>query len=216
MSAKIYVPAEDSWDFFEDNRSSLKKQYIELASREVDISSDDLRAQQSKLTSDKVFKSAIYMTEDSGMPLLSVECAGVEVERMKVLSSFELHVQLEKLYNDYILFPDILDDSDDEPDVPEPSEADEAYMRECELDDATDDFLRVVFSPEEYEDMIEQYGDGDMQSTVLMAIVSTLYDVFGVKVDWPIVNTDANGNTIVSQFWEPVPVDDLIGGQEND
>lgn len=157
------------------------------------------------------------MTEDNGMPLLSVECAGVEVERIKVISSLDLRIQLEGLYDDYILFPNEADaDADEAADFSEPSEVDDALMREEELLCAMDDFLCVALSKAEYEDMAARYGDDDMQTEVLMSIIETLYDVFGVKVDWPVVNTDANGNTVISQFWEPVPVDDLIGGQEND
>lgn len=82
MNAKIYVPIEDSWDFFEDHRTRLKKELVEIASY------DD---------------TVVYMTESKDMPQLIVEIAGKEVENLSVLSSSELVVQLEKLYSDYIL-----------------------------------------------------------------------------------------------------------------
>lgn len=180
MNAKIYVPIEDSWDFFEDHRTRLKKELVEIASY------DD---------------TVVYMTESKDMPQLIVEIAGKEVENLSVLSSSELVVQLEKLYSDYILFPESSEDLDVSNDKAADNDIwsdpiDDAIMRDDELICATDDFLCVALSAVEYEDLLDVFGF-DTQREVLSGICDMLKEKYGVNIYWPVVVEDESGNEIV-------------------
>lgn len=180
MSAKIYVPIEDSWDFFEDHRTRLKKEFVEIASYDDTI---------------------VYMTESKGMPQLVVETAGKEVENLSILSSFELMVQLEKLYSDYILFPESGEDSDVSDDNATDNDIwsdpiDDAIMRDDELICAADDFLQVALSQEEYEALFDSFGF-DMQREVLGDICEMLEKTYGVSIYWPAIVEDEAGNEII-------------------
>lgn len=180
MSANIYVPIEDSWDFFEDYCTRLKNEFIEIASYDDTI---------------------VYMTESKGMPQLIVEIAGKEVENLSILSSSELVIQLEKLYSDYILFPESGEDSDASDDKVTGDEEssdpiDDAIMRDDELICATDDFLQVALSQEEYEALFDGFGF-DMQREVLSDICEMLEKTYGVNIYWPAIVEDEAGNEIV-------------------
>lgn len=215
MSAKIYVPLDDAWDFFEDNIKDLKKQYVELA---CDDTVDD-------------YKSTVYMTENDGFPELLAEVGGVEVERSKAYSSYHLRHMLERFYTDYVLFlssdeksvkaslKGTEEDTDiDEVQYPEPSELDDAIMRDDNLLCALDDFLHVALNDMTYENLFSIYGY-DMLRTVLQSVVDMLYDKYGVFVYWPQIETDDDGNEIiVTNDYELTPVDKLLdngGGQDD-
>lgn len=179
--AKIYVPADDAWDFFEDNRSELKKQMVELAS------CDD---------------TTIYITEETGNPKLVVEIFGKEAETKTALSSFELLAWTEKLYGDYILFPtDACGDEDlDVYDNEESKVIDDAIIRDDELVCAMDDFLTVALDSDTYNTMCGGLGY-EMQRLVLSDICEMLETNYGISVYWPTVDD-----------WEPMPVDEYLGG----
>lgn len=213
MSAKIYVPLDEAWDFFEDNIEDLKKQYVELA---CDDTVDD-------------YKSVVYMTENDGRPELLVEVAGVEVERSKAYSSHHLRHILELYYTDYVLFLSSEDKSveetlketeedigADEVQYPEPSELDDAIMRDDNLLCALDDFLQVALDEEAYESMFSTYGY-DMQRLVLQSIVDMLFDQYGICIYWPHVEIDEDGNeAVVVDDHSRVSPDELLGGNQND
>lgn len=213
MSAKIYVPLDDAWDFFEDNVEDLKKQYVELAR---DDTIED-------------YTVAVYMTEKDGYPELLVEIRGVEVERSKVFSSYHLRYMLERFYTDYILFlePDTkpakskTESSDAETDTeevqyPEPSEIDDAIVRDDNLVCALDDFLNVAVSEVTYENLFSVYGY-DMLRTVLQSVIDMLYDEYGVYVYWPQIKIDDDGNeVVVVNDYKPTPVDELLEGAKDD
>lgn len=215
MSAKIYVPLDEAWDFFEDNIEDLKKQYVELA---CDDTVDD-------------YKSVVYMTENDGRPELLVEVAGVEVERSKAYSSHHLRYILEQYYTDYVLFLSSEDKSveetlketeedigADEVQYPEPSEIDDVIIRDDELLCALDDFLHVAINDMTYENLFSVYGY-DMLRTILQSVVDMLYDKYGVYVYWPQIEADDDGNEIiVTNDYELTPVDRLLdngGGQDD-
>lgn len=186
MSAKIYVTVDDAWDFFEDHRARLKKEFVEIAS------CDD---------------TVVYMTEYDDMPQLTVEIAGKKVETINVFSSFQLAVLLEEVYADYILFPDGEGDTGGSPansadDVMEIDPVDDAIMRDDELICATDDFLQVVLSEKEYEDLFTGYGY-DMQRGVLIDICDMLEEKYGVNIYFPVIITDESGNEAVVERGEP-------------
>lgn len=180
MNAKIYVPIEDSWDFFEDHHTRLKKELIEIASY------DD---------------TVVYMTESNDMPQLVVEIAGKEIENLSILSSSELMAQLEKMYSDYILFPEGGEDSDVFNDKAADNDAgadpiDDAIMRDDELICATDDFLCATLSVGEYKALFDGFGF-DMQREVLGDICDMLEEKYGVNIYWPVIVEDESGNETV-------------------
>ena len=216
MSAKIYVPAIDGWDFFEDNIGELKGKSVEIAS------GDD---------------TFIYMTEHAGLPLLTVECLGVDVEIVPITSSAELYYHLGRLYRDYILLPDenIAESTPDEsaeedaealsrdelairrlcrsytssPDEnivelepDEPTDWDDerlsddelAILRDDELMCATQDFLTVLLSKEDYEDLFACF-EFDTCREVLMSICNMFWETYAIDIDWPLTERDMEGIT---------------------
>ncbi len=178
MSAKIYVPVIDGWDFFEDNIGELKEKSVEIAS-------DD--------------GASVYMTEHAGLPLLTVECLGVDVETVPIASSGELYYHLGRLYRDYILLPD---DNIVEPAPDEPSEEDTealsrdelAILRDDELMCATQDFLTVLLSKEDYEDLFACF-EFDTCREVLMSICNMFWETYAIDIDWPLTERDMEGVT---------------------
>lgn len=193
MSAKIYVPAIDGWDFFEDNIGELKEKSVEIAS-------DD--------------GTSVYMTEHAGFPLLTVECLGAEVETVQIASSAELYYHLGRLYRDYILLPSeamtrLSQDRCGEPSVPnielvpdEPVEVDAeeldddelAILRDDELMCATQDFLTVLLSKEDYEDLFACF-EFDTCREVLMSICNMFWETYAIDIDWPLTERDMEGIT---------------------
>ena len=159
------------------------------------------------------------------------EVGGVEVERSKAYSSYHLRHMLERFYTDYVLFLSSEDksvrsaletteeDTDiDEVQYPEPSELDDAIMRDDNLVCALDDFLHVALNDMTYENLFSIYGY-DMLRTVLQSVVDMLYDKYGIYVYWPQIKTDDDGNEIiVTNDYELTPVDKLLdnGGGQND
>lgn len=161
-NAKIHVPVDDIWDFYEDNKKALSTQLVELASCD---------------------KTVIYLTENNDHPQLVVEIDGVECGTTTALSSLELLAWTEQLYIDYILYPEV---ADDEPDVI-PDAMDEAIERDDELVCAMDDFLRVLIDKDTYRGIFEAEGF-EPHRVVLADICAMLEERYGLEVNWPIVD----------------------------
>lgn len=178
-NAKIYVPVDETWDFFEDNIERFKETSVEVASNGL---------------------TKIYMTENEGKPQLILNVNGVDRDVVNITSSYlrlscELKEKLTQWYADYILC-DIgeTDESLLQEGEPEDSqiEIDNAIMREDELVCALDDFLCTALTEDNYEKLFSFLGY-DMFLNVLETICDTLETSYGVSVYWPRVEEDEDG-----------------------
>lgn len=182
-NAKIYVPIDEAWDFFEDNFERLRETLIEIASNK---------------------STKIYMTENKGKPQLILNIDGADRETVNLASSYlnisyELKEKLTQWYADYILCD--LGDTDTLPQQEECSEdsqkeIDDAIMREDQLVCALDDFLCTALTEDNYEKLFGFLGH-DMFLNVLETICDTLETSYGVSVYWPRVEEDEDGTPYV-------------------
>lgn len=161
MSAKIYVPVIDAWDFYWDNQKRMNL-YVEIAK------DDD---------------TTIYMTDCDGHPQITVEFRDKEIYVEQIHSSLEMITRLQRIYEDFII------DSEVEIEESEEDAETQAMVRDDELICATDDFLNVLLSPEEYDELLEDMG-ADTHRMVLESICDVMYEHFGINVYWPLTREE--------------------------
>lgn len=184
-NAKIYVPVDEAWDFFEDNSATLKNTLVEVASNK---------------------STKIFMTENEGKPQLILNINGVDKETVMVtpthksLSSL-LTEKLTQWYVDYILCDvgnvDMPVSSEVELENHQ-DEIDDAIIREDALICALDDFLCTVLDESDYERLFTILGY-DMFRNVLETICDTLETSYGVYIYWPKIVEDENGVEYVTE-----------------
>lgn len=165
MGAKIYIPADDVWSFFQSNITRMKTEMVAIAENE-----------------DTGY--AVYLTEDKGYPSFSVCKEDSEPEYQEgAINKHDCAETAKRCYTRY-LFPVILSnekgypklpigisDDFDEKDLTEQDKQDNVYMREDELRFAMCDFLKVALSLAcDPVEILYEYGTAfvdDMLDTIL-------------------------------------------------
>lgn len=183
MGIHIYVPAEDVWSYFQQNRKELEKEMVAVAENEYT-------------------SYAVYLTEDQGLPMFFV-CKGEcdpEYEEGAVTKN-DCIKTMQRLVARYLLPVMVVDEElEGESEEPEDNEEDsyiltrqdaedEQYAREDELRFALCDFLGTALQIGDGSDFLNEFGE-DAVSEILEDILERLALDYGFEIYRPTVTYD--------------------------
>lgn len=204
MGVNIHVKPTEVWKFFDLNKSRLANEMVAIAENEET-------------------EHAVYLTEEKGLPLLSVYRDNQKLYEEGAVSEDDCTETAKKLYVKY-LFPVVIDASskaatfdkpkynygidedDDLPDDTRQEREDEMYEREDALLQATYDFLEVFLSTD--RDDIDVFFGEDVIPDFIDNICEMLATEYGVSVYRPMFITDPETGSEIYTEYPYLDIDD--------
>lgn len=177
---KIYVEAPDVWEHFQSHLVAAMDGLVCLAENDE-------------------FGVTIYMMEDSGLPLISVEVDGDVIIEEQIESEAECETDVAEIYDMYLTSSviNILIDGDGEEPIIE--ELDDIEVRELELDDAiyalVDTFVPNLSEITDDIDVVYE----DLKDH----ICEYLYQEHDISVYRPMILEDEDGSDYYTEFPYP-------------
>lgn len=194
MSVKVYVDPHEIWDFFTSSLSRMSKEMVLIAENEET-------------------SYAVYLTEDSGYPMLVVAKGDAEPEYSEpCVSEDDCVTVAKKLFKRYLVPVDVCDESilDQETHDEIIQAEDVMYERNDELIMAMSDFLSVAVPDVNQsldDDIIDMYGTGFVEEA-LDHVLQYLTTEHRFRIYRPMMMTDPEtGEDVFTEYpyEEPEP-----------
>lgn len=203
MSVKVYVDQHEIWEFFASSLSRMSEEMVLIAENEET-------------------SYAVYLTEDSGYPMLVVARGDAEPEYSEPCVSDDDCVAVSKKLFKRYLVPVVVSSEmvvDTDPNEETMQEDDIMYERDDELIMAMSDFLSVAVSDANQgaeDDVIDMYGTGFVEE-VLDHVLQYLTSEHRLRIYRPTMMTDPEtGETVLTEYpYEEIETDFPENEQNN-
>lgn len=175
--AEIYVPANETWEFFRENKERLSKEMVTIAE-------------------DQSAGSSICMTEKDGFPVYVVYYNDKIEYTEETLNEIDTKETAKEIYTAFLNEDSDFGNGDSLQD-----QEDQAYEREDQLTLALCDFLEVVLDEnKEGIDILAELGE-DTVSDILDNFLSYLSDEYSIQIYRPTFVTDPDtGEEIFTEY----------------
>lgn len=195
----IYVPAEDVWDYYEDNLHDLKKS-------------------MHKIAENTDYGVTVYLSDDTGFPDVIIDADGETVYQDFIASPKECEEMMTKIYENFLSAKAIetlaniditCDDDGPEPEIPLFDLDDEIEEREIEIENALWVFLDTVLGNNAALEMVDT---DETFTDIKEHFLEYLARKHGLPVHRPMFLADEDG----VEFYEEYPYEYMIFDDEDE